>query len=236
MTDIDTQTYLSDLARALGETKRDPIAQLRRIIERCGVDQTQAWLAQTEVIEANGGEMLTSGKRRRTKGGVFFKIVRTAVTGDDRQYIFPGVGNGQKTEVPALPTATWADRNSLIKEANQQQGKAMSAKITVIGKIGKAVERSGFTLITMQHDGKLPALPKGIPVPTQALPTNYIVYIGGRQWSKIKDSLKNPEDVLIAEGIPVIDPKYSAVSVFVTNATTKLLQAAQREAQKADKL
>ncbi len=222
------------LAERLGETQPEPIAQLGRIVERCGAAQATLWLEETETIEVNGGEMLTSGKRRRTKGGVFFRLVRDAVTGADRRYIFPNLssGTGPKEDTPPLPTATWADRDGLIREAHQQQGKATTVKITVIGKIGKAVERQGFALLTLQHDGKLPALPKGIPAPAQALPTSYILYIGGKQWNKVKESLRNPDDVLIAEGTPVLDPKYNAITVFVTNANTKLLQAAQREQQK----
>ncbi len=231
----DQDICTAALAERLGETQPEPIAQLGRIIERCGAAQATLWLEETEAIEGNGGEMLSNGKRHHTKGGVFFRLVRNAVTGADRRYIFPNLssGTGAKEDVPALPTATWAERDGLIRDAHQQQGKATTVKITVIGKIGKAVERQGFALLTLQHDGKLPALPKGIPTPTQSLPTSYILYVGGKQWNKVKESLRNSEDMLIAEGTPVLDPKYNAITVFVTNASTKLLQQAQRETQKA---
>ncbi len=227
-------TFTTTLAERLGETEPEPIAQLGRIVERCGIEQSTRWLDETERIEAQGGQMLTNNQRRRTKGGVFFHLVRQVVTGEDRHYIFPYMAKGNKPSAPApaVLVTTWADRDRLIQEAQQMNGKATTVKITVIGKIGKAVERQGFTLVTLQHNGKLPALPKGIPTPSQPLPTNYILYIGSKQWSKIKASLSNSEDALIAEGTPVVDPKYQAITVFVTNATSKVLQQAQRQQQK----
>jgi hypothetical protein len=237
----DMRTFVAQLAFQLGETKSQPIVQLRRIVERVGIDQAVAWLAQTAQIEADGGEMLPNGERRRTPGGVFFRIARDGMTPEQQQGIFfpprrskPRPTDKHTPSTPAahaLASATWADRDALIQEANQQPGRA-TVKITVIGKVGKAVERQGFTLLTLQSDGKLPALPKGIPMPAQPLPTNYILYVGSKQWAKVKESLKNSEDVLIAEGIPVLDPKYAAITVFVTNAATKLLQQTQREQQK----
>lgn len=235
--------FINQLALLLGETQKVPIAQLGRIVERCGIDQAATWLNETKQIEGAGGELISNGRRRRTPGGVFFRIVRDAVSDADGQYIFPKWSNSQHTKdrateaaalaPPALPVATWAERDAVINEAQQHPGKAHTVKITIIGKVGKAVERQGFTLLTLQHDGKLPALPKGIPTPAQTVPTSYILYIGGKQWNKVKEALRNPDDVLIAEGTPVLDPKYNAITVFVTNAGTKLLQQAQRDQQKA---
>jgi len=49
----------------------------------------------------------------------------------------------------------------------------------------------------------------------------------------VATAIKNPEDVLIVEGLPVLDKRLGTVAIFTQSVTTKLLQAAKREAQKA---
>lgn len=237
------------IAEALGETGAAPRAQISNIVKRCGVERALAWLEEAERIEAAGGEMLPSGRRRRTKGGVFFRVVRKAVSEEDHRVLFPvqtrwkDQKRRQKSDNrpdtapapaptppsrPALPGATWDDRDGLISEGQQQAGKATTVKITVIGRPSKAVERQGFALLVMQHEGKIASMPKGIPLPSAPLPTQYIIYVGGKQWNKVKASLESPEDLLIVEGVPVLDPKYAAITVFATNTTTKLMQQGRR--------
>jgi hypothetical protein len=49
----------------------------------------RAFLQQTLAIEAEGGMLVTSGKRRRTPGGVFFYLVCKNVSPEERKAIFP---------------------------------------------------------------------------------------------------------------------------------------------------
>jgi hypothetical protein len=105
--------------------------------------------------------------------------------------------------------------------------------LALIGKLGKTIEKPGFTLAMLTHTPRLTALPKGIPRP-EAKETSYVVYIGGKQWKKVKDALKNSDDVAIIEGTPMWDPDYQAVAVFATSITTKLTQQAKREQQRAE--
>ena len=86
----------------------------------------------------------------------------------------------------------------------------------------------------MKSSGKSPTLPKGLPQTPQE-PTTYALYLSKKHWNKVRESLKNPEDVLIVEGWQAFDPDLKGIAVWGTNVTTKLLQQAQREAQKADK-
>ena len=65
------------------------------------------------------------------------------------------------------------------------------------------------------------------------MPTPYTVYIALKQWQKVADAIKDPEDVLIVEGYPAHDA--AGISVYTTNTTTKQLQQAQRQAQQASK-
>ncbi len=106
-------------------------------------------------------------------------------------------------------------------------------KITLIGRPGRIVPKQGY-VITGMTAAKVPALPKGMPEPPST-PTLYTVYIANKQWAKVAPALGNPEDVLIVEGTPVYDPKLEGIAVYVTNATTKQLQQAQRAAQAGSK-
>ena len=40
--------------------------------------------------------------------------------------------------------------------------------------------------------------------------------------------------MLIVEGFPALDPQAKSIAVFATNVTTKLLQAAQRQAERGE--
>jgi molybdopterin-guanine dinucleotide biosynthesis protein len=77
---------------------------------------------------------------------------------------------------------------------------------------------------------KVPALPKGLPVPP-AVTTNYVVYIAAKQWKNVAGVVKDEEDVLIVEGFPQLDAKTNSIAVFATSVTTKKLQATKRQQQ-----
>jgi hypothetical protein len=100
-------------------------------------------------------------------------------------------------------------------------------KITVIGRPGKVIDR-GTCVVTSMRAKQAPSLPKGLPIPP-SVPTNYLVYIAVKQWRKVAEAIADPEDVLIVEGFPQLDPETSSIAVFATNTTTKKLQMAQRQ-------
>src|ERR687893_2027350 len=77
-----------EIARRLRETERAPINTIARIVRRLGREATLGWVEQAETIEANGGMTLPDGKRR-TLGGVFFKLVKDSIPKEDRYRIFP---------------------------------------------------------------------------------------------------------------------------------------------------
>jgi hypothetical protein len=54
-----------------------------------------------------------------------------------------------------------------------------------------------------------------------------------KQWKKVEEAIKDPEDVLIVEGFPKTDPEVSAIAVFATNVTTKKLQMAKKQSPTA---
>ncbi len=210
------------LADALGETEPQPLAQLRAIVVALGDEAAQSLLEETQPVEANGGLLLPDGSRRRTPGGVFFHLAYERLTLEQRKAIYRPVG--------PLP-AKWSDRGPWIEEARSGSEEASTVKITLIGKLSKTIEKPGFTLAMLRHTPHLDALPKGIPRPT-ARETTYVVYIGGKQWNKVKDALRTREDVAIIEGTPMWDAEYEALAVFATSITRKLTQQAKREQQR----
>jgi hypothetical protein len=244
------QQAANEVARRLRETAKHPRMQILRIIECMGMQDVEELLAETERIEEQGGLFTNDGQRRRTRGGVFFALARArlmeAERFDELRTIFNMVPRRKPTTVPGErppelpaqpappPPVTWPERGSLIEEADKtnESGKVDRVKVTLIGKPGKVIERQGFVLLTMQHDGTLPSLPKGIPVPDEKPTTKYVVYIGNKQWRRVREATRNPEDVLIVEGTQIYDAPHQAIAVFATNCTTKLLQQAQREQQK----
>jgi hypothetical protein len=210
------------IADALGETERQPRAQLRAIVAALGDEAAHDLLAETQQVEANGGMLLPDGSRRRTPGGVFFHLAYERLTLEQRKAIYRPVG---------LAPAKWAERGAWIDDARSESEEATTVKITLIGKLGKTIEKPGFTLAMLRHTPRLDALPKGIPRP-DAKETTYVVYIGGKQWRKVKEALSNREDVAIIEGTPMWDSDHQALAVFATSITTKLTQQAKREQQR----
>lgn len=70
---------VAGLIEDLGETDGRALLQIDRIIERIGLDFALAKLAETDKIESEGGLMLEDNSRRRTRGGVFFFLVKKSL-------------------------------------------------------------------------------------------------------------------------------------------------------------
>lgn len=234
--DEEMQQFVSTIASWLDETEQTPIWYIRKIVRKAGPEQTMALLKEVLEIEQQGGMLVEDQSRRRTIGGVFFYLAKQK--GYLKQKFYPQQKHGQPqdpatTSEPspsAQPAWNWEDRLVEIAELRKEQG-ATNVKITLIGRPGRIINHGAFVLTTMQST-KVPTLPKGLPVPPQGH-TTFSVYIASKQWKKVEESLRNPEDILIAEGYPVVDAQTGTIAVFVSSTATKLLQAAQREQLKA---
>lgn len=225
-----------EIAAALQEKNTHLV---RRVVEVLGADAARAHLAEALRIEAAGGELVASGKRRRTPGGVFFRLVRDACPPEQRQAIGWPSGTGEappgaqrvyreppeKISTP-LP---WDARLPHLPTLISERGTVNMSKITLTGRPGKLIEAQGCILTTMAAS-KAPSLPKGLPEPP-AKPTSYIVYIAVKQWGKVAEAIKDPGDVLIVEGYPVFDERLPGIAVLAQNVTTRNLQRAKRESE-----
>ncbi len=134
------------IADQLGEIEECPRRNIGIIVRALGRTQSRQLLEQTQQIEANGGEMLPDGSRRRTPGGIFFNLAYT--TGQPkpgkqlkrpmRRHMPKPKGEKQSTQPvpkekqPAI-VFSWDDRIATIQEAEQEKGTASTVKITVVG-------------------------------------------------------------------------------------------------------
>jgi hypothetical protein len=133
---------------------------------------------------------------------------------------------------PPAEVFQWGMRGELVEEARYAPGEIRTVKVTLIGRPNKVVERQNFTLLMMRHRGPLPNLPRGLPKIDPVPETMYVVYVGSRQWRQVQEAIRNPEDVLIIEGVQVWDSEYEAITVFAINTTTKVLQNIRRQQQR----
>lgn len=239
------------IADALGETEEGPRNSILSIVRAAGRTHAKELLSMTLQTEENGGILVPDGSRRRTPGGVFFYLAYSVGKRKDGKPLkkpynaskFAKKPNAEasdssvttsqssKPQISIVEPFSWADRIAIIQEAEKEKGNTTTVKITLVGRPGKIIDKGQF-IVTVMESTKVPALPKGLPTPANAV-TKYAVYINAKQWKKIAESIQDPEDVLIVEGFPKLDPEVKAIAVFATNVTTKKLQAAQRETQKA---
>lgn len=230
-----------EIAEGLQETNTHLV---RRVVEVLGAEAAHGYYSEALGIEATGGELVASGKRRRTPGGVFFRLVRSAATTDQRRLLGWPTGEGEsqptstprarrprtETKIEALPWAALAEH---LPALLTQKGTANMSKITLTGRPGRIIEAQGAVLTIMTTDPtKAPTLPKGLPVPP-AKPTSYVVYIAAKQWAKVAEAIKDPTDVLIVEGYPVYEERLPGMAVLTSNITTRNLQRAKREVESA---
>ena len=217
------------IADQLGETEALPRRQIGRVARALGEERARALLAETLAIEAAGGESLPDGSRRRTPGGVFFRLLRGAASREERAAIFwPGGGGSRRT--PEIPAFTWDDYGALAPALMKGAGEATTVKITVLGRPGQVQARGEVVIVPLVSE-RLPTIPKGLPTP--AAGTACAVLIARKQWQKAATALQDPEDKLIVEGYPTLDPRFPGITVLATSVTTRNLQMAKRAQQAA---
>ena len=84
---VDPQVVQS-IAAELGETEDVARMLIKRIVRTLGEERTRELVRHAKVIEEQGGMMLPDGSRRRTLGGVFFKLAKEQATSEERGRIW----------------------------------------------------------------------------------------------------------------------------------------------------
>src|SRR3712207_1783997 len=134
--DTKRQDYIQQtrqIADQLGETEKTPLAQIRRMLQTIGPERTQAFVDQALKVEASGGMLLPDGSRKRTLGGVFFRLVRDQVSEAERRAIWPYPRWQQRKQrqkaqaapaLTSLPPCQWEQADEVIAEVSQHPGAA----------------------------------------------------------------------------------------------------------------
>jgi hypothetical protein len=218
----------------LAEILQEPnVPLLRQVLRTLGQDRCAALLADTLTCEANGGMLTKDGTRHRTRGGVFFQLVKERATRQERQRLFYWA-TPQPRKAPALPQAqlqapTWAEVQALVPPL--PQGEA-TVKLTLIGRPALDAVQTRPTYVAFRMQGKAPGqLPKGLPPVPDPHPITWLVVIALRQWNRVKDSLAaHADDKLIIEGHPVVAGDGTHV-LLAQNCTSMVQQREKKQAQ-----
>jgi len=225
----DIQKEANKIAEALGETQEAPIGQIAQLIEKCGLTLVQKVAEETEKIEAAGGMKTHNGKRRRTKGGTYFFIIKGRIDAKTRQEIFPNFGKHSDGEMTPAGI-DWTDRIEHLKPLIEEPGQVNNLTVTLIGRPGK-IHIEGGTVMTVieQKEVKAPPYPKGVP-PFESVEkiTNYFVFMSLKHWQKVEKSLEDETDMLIVEGTSVYDTEMEGISILTTGTSTKVLERQKR--------
>lgn len=235
MTENTTTDAPQALATEITETLNEPnVALVHKVVEIVGVERARALLQQTLEVEAQGGMMIVSGKRRRTPGGVFFQLVRKGVTKTEREAIFPhtaqrksGNAQSQEPEQPPVESLAWAEAlkyvQALLKHA---KGQARTVEVKLIGRPAKVAKAQSCMVAMMEGKTAPKSLPKGLPTPPDQTQT-FAVFISTKHWNKVSEQLKaNANAELLVRGHPVFNPEKAttmllAQSVEVIERTPK---------------
>ncbi|HEY1011343.1 MAG TPA: hypothetical protein VGE07_01480 [Herpetosiphonaceae bacterium] len=222
------------IALRLGEHDPEPQQQVREILVVTGLRLVEETVAEAERIFATGGMFLPGRRRRRTLGGIFFHLIKQKMTPSQMKYV-PSWQNKpppkiqQQPEKPLspedlLPVLEWAARKEIYREVLAEQGEGRTMKITLVGRPGRVVEKKDVVITSIKLEKKF-MTPRGVPQP---LPTTYSVYIGRKQWNKVKQVMDDPEDLLVLEGYASYDPDMEGIVVSVTTCTTRSIQLSKR--------
>jgi hypothetical protein len=225
----DPQTAAADIAAQLGESAPHVIGQIQRIVDHLGAETAYAFLDKTKQCLAEGGVLTHDGKRKRTPGGTFFFLVRGGVTAEQHQAIWPqhqlpGHLRPRRSKPPRL---SWNEARAAIPDALSQQGTAMSAKLTLVGRPGKIIEKEHVIITTLTSD-KAPSIPRGVPKAPET-PVVYLVFIARKQWERVAEALAADEDDrLVVTGYPVLDKETEAIVVLGQSVITTSQQEKKR--------
>ena len=87
---------VQNIAAELGETADVAQMLIKRIVRTLGEERTRELVRHAQVIEEQGGMLVPDGSRRRTLGGVFFKLAKDQATPEERGRIWMPKNRRQK--------------------------------------------------------------------------------------------------------------------------------------------
>jgi hypothetical protein len=221
-----TQT-VNLLATTLGETQPRVLDLMRDILRSIGTTASLGVLEETLEVERSGGMMIMNGERRRSPGGVFFKIVKQNYPETRRIFLRHGMST-KKAKGPAYTPKKKKEPKAKVerKPAVEKKEKGTTVKIQIFGRPTSRIVDQGTFVVMIFQTTALPMLPKGLPAPSDGK-NNYIVSVSAKQWKQVVSALDDLEDSFIIEGFPQVDSKTGGIAVYATSITTKKMRSAK---------
>ena len=186
-----------------------------------------------EAIQAAGGMLTEAGDRLRSPGGVFLYLARGRMSDADRNALFPTREARQQRARERYAAFNHADRAALLNSLLPRSGKVSAMKVSLTGRPGRIERRHELVITTMTHSASPPDLPRGVP-PLPEAPTPVTVYISARQWRRVEDALKLPQEALVVDGYCAWDGDTGCLALHATRVSTRsaeLLANARRQSR-----
>jgi hypothetical protein len=199
-----------EIAAQLGETEEEPRATILRAVERIGADAALALLADALAVEASGGMWLADGSRRRTPGGVFFRLLRQRAEKPDRLAIF------YPEYRPTVPLTDDELRALLADAPNWPRAAPQQVRLRLAGRPSKipppdVAPETPYVIFNLESDATQ-APPLSSDLPAVGAATTYRVLASTAQWRKLAPQLvQQPQARLGVVGLPAINPKRPGV-------------------------
>lgn len=96
-------TATTTIIEALNETSEGPKRLIGEIVSVLGEQVALELLRETEAIESSGGQMVKRGTRRRTPGGVFFRLAKGKMSAEQRRTVFAVLESERKPKPKKPP-------------------------------------------------------------------------------------------------------------------------------------
>jgi hypothetical protein len=148
------QVFACELAVLLSEFD---FHLIERAIHKIGVDKMREFLEQTtslisetnsslDALESNRDAIFTSDGRRRTPGGVFWRILKSSSDHEDAKYIFKDNTKRQQTIRRKIVRDKWTENHLTVLRPSKVQKKNDTA-IEAIKKIASTLSMSEISII-----------------------------------------------------------------------------------------
>jgi CspA family cold shock protein len=207
----------AEIADQLGEIEAEPREMIARAVKYLGAETAQGWLEETLKIEEQGGMWLRDGSRRRTPGGVFFKLVQERIAKTHRLSIFYPEYEQVFTLSPDELTERLAGVGQWPLASAQQASFSLIGRPTSIPAPDIPPE-TPYVAFDLAAPAELaPAFTKGLPPVTAT--TTYRVLTPTQHWQRVApELLERPDAQVIVVGFPVVSARVpERISIYASS-------------------
>jgi hypothetical protein len=132
LTDTELKQKAQNLAQRLEETEEQTLQVIEKIYQLMGEEFAEEFYEKTEGRQSSGGLNTMDKKRRRTKGGVFFYLVKEVLPEKLKNQIFieeeeEGSHETQQTKNPSLLANNVQMIESNLSHLRESEAKSLAA-------------------------------------------------------------------------------------------------------------